>query len=205
MAKYAHFRTDVPGRIPTPAQLAVGEIAMNTADQILYTKTADGQIIRIGAGSYTRSEMDLRFLPQGILPITRVGDITTDALPVALNALSVQVTAAIPVLLAGRSYTLSVGDYSFSSAIAGNAGAATLRVYVTLINAQATFEFSLTSLPETIVRVYVGSIAINAQTASNLALQKVSRLDIYRPSLTEQGSSFPVSPGTPDNLSQTNW
>lgn len=205
MAKYAHYRTDVPGRVPDAADMEVGEIAMNTADQILYTKTALGEVVRIGAASYTKAEMDARYIPQGILPLTRIGNLTTDELPVALNGSNIEVTAEIPVLLMGRFYTLAPGLYSFASAIVGNTGTNTLNVYVTLSNAQATFEYSFSSLAETVVRVFVGTITVTSTTPSNLTLTKVSRLDIYRPSVTQVGSAFPVSPGTPDKLSQTNW
>ena len=185
--------------------MEVGEIAMNTADQILYTKTAGGQVVRIATGTYTKEEMDTRYVPQGILPVTRIGDLTTGALPVALNGSAIEVTADIPVLLMGRYYTLAAGLSSFATVIAGNTGTKTLNVYVTLSNAQAVFEYSFTSLAETVVRVFVGTITITTTTPSNLTLTKVSRLDIYRPSVTQVGSAFPVSPGTPDKLSQTNW
>lgn len=205
MAKYAHYRTDVPGRVPDAADMEVGEIAMNTADQILFTKTEGGDVVRIATGTYTKAEMDTRYVPQGILPVTRIGDLTTGALPVALNGSNVEVTTDIPVLLMGRYYTLAAGLYPFTSVIAGNTGTKTLNVYVTLSNAQAVFEYSFTSLAETVVRVFVGTVTVTDTTPSNLILTKVSRLDIYRPSVTQVGSAFPVSPGTPDKLSQTNW
>lgn len=205
MAKYAHYRTDVPGRIPDAADLAVGEIAINTADKILYTKTPSGQVVRCGAGSYTKSEMDQKFLPQGILPVTRVGDLSDSALPITQTGGELQVSVDIPVLISGRQFKITTGTYNFSSTIAGNSGAAVLNVYVTLVNAVATFEYSLVSLPESFVRVYIGKMDVTDQTASNLLVNKVSRLDVYRPSPVAVGSAFPVSSSTPDKLSQTTW
>ncbi|MNU07444.1 hypothetical protein D3C72_2530350 [compost metagenome] len=68
------------------------------ADNIMYTKNDAGQVIRVGAGTYTKAEMDAKFLPQGILPVTRVGDLTSNPLPIALAGQSLVVGSAIPVI-----------------------------------------------------------------------------------------------------------
>lgn len=53
---YLHKRSSVPGSIPAPAKLAVGEIALNTADAIAYVKNAEGAVIPLGGrNSTTRS------------------------------------------------------------------------------------------------------------------------------------------------------
>ena len=43
-------RTSVVGRVPTAQQLAVGELAINVADRILYSKDASGTVFSLGAG-----------------------------------------------------------------------------------------------------------------------------------------------------------
>lgn len=206
MAKYSHYRTSVPGRVPSPENMEVGEIAMNTADQVLFTKTEDGQIVRVSTVSYSKAEMDKKFLPQGILPVTRIGSIDDLPLPISLsNGNTVQITSDIPVLLSGRFFMLTAAVYDLAPVLINNTTNITINVYVTLANATATLEFSKTALPETVVRVFIGTIAAQSTVATSISVSKVSRLDIYRPSLTHQGSAFPVSPGLPNTTSQTNW
>jgi len=43
-------RTSVAGRVPTAQQLAVGELAINLPDRILYSKDASGTVFSLGAG-----------------------------------------------------------------------------------------------------------------------------------------------------------
>ena len=41
-------RSDVPGRVPASVDLAVGELAVNTADGRLFVKLADGSVVQVG-------------------------------------------------------------------------------------------------------------------------------------------------------------
>ena len=43
-------RTSVVGRVPTAQQLAVGELAINLADRILFSKDAGGTVFSLGEG-----------------------------------------------------------------------------------------------------------------------------------------------------------
>lgn len=45
-------KSTVAGKVPTPAQLDVGELAVNTADAILYTKDSDGTIRILSSGGW---------------------------------------------------------------------------------------------------------------------------------------------------------
>ena len=47
---YQLKRSTVSGRAPTANQLAVGELALNLADRILYSKDAAGTVFSLGAG-----------------------------------------------------------------------------------------------------------------------------------------------------------
>ena len=44
-------RSSVSGKVPTSANLAVGEIAINFADKLIYTKNTTGNVIVIAYGS----------------------------------------------------------------------------------------------------------------------------------------------------------
>ncbi|MNC14892.1 hypothetical protein D3C75_626840 [compost metagenome] len=202
--KVQHLRTSVAGRLPSPASLEVGEIAINMADNIMYTKNDAGQVIRVGAGTYTKAEMDAKFLPQGILPVTRVGDLTSNPLPIALAGQSLVVGSAIPVILSGRQFTLPAATTSFAAVIGASLG--TVYVYVTLSAGAAILSASMTPQAESFTTVFIGQFqAAAGSTTSGLSVSKVSRLDIYRPSINPIGSAFPVSAGTPDTTGSINW
>jgi hypothetical protein len=57
-------RSETSSALPTASDLAVGEIAMNTADRILYTKDSAGNIIKLS--NYAVSDPSLVF-PTGDL------------------------------------------------------------------------------------------------------------------------------------------
>jgi len=44
-------RSTVGGQMPVAADLVPGELAVNTADGLIYTKHSDGSIITVGSGS----------------------------------------------------------------------------------------------------------------------------------------------------------
>lgn len=205
MNKYQHYNSSVAGRVPAAENMLEGEIAVNTADGILFSKNADGQVIRVGSGTYTKEEMDARYLQQGILPITRIGDLTASALPIAISSKSLIVSKDIPVLLSGRQFNLAAGTVSFAAAMPANIGG-TLLIYVGLVSGAPTLQFSTTAVPESYTSVYIGSLQFTSTgVASGLSVSKVSRIDVYRPSLNPAGSAFPVSSGTPDTSGAITW
>ncbi len=50
MGGYKHNRLEVEGKKPTAAEIEVAEIVVNTADETLYSKKADGTVIAVGGG-----------------------------------------------------------------------------------------------------------------------------------------------------------
>lgn len=196
---YIHKISSTAGKAPAVADVQVGEIAINTADAILYTKTSAGAIIALNQ-SYTRTETDARYVPQGILPITRIGTLDTSALPVVLaTGFTFTVSTAIPVMLGGRYFTIAAGTYTVSNVDSGSTTDLTnktINVYVTLVNSVATFAYYTTAQAEAYALVYVGTITTTTAITA-IALSKVSRLDVYRVSLTSKGSAIPVTSGNP--------
>lgn len=200
--KVQHLRTSVAGRQPSAAAIEVGEIAINMTDKVLYTKNDAGQVIRVGTGTYSKAEMDAKFLPQGILPITRVGDLTANPLPISIAGTTLVVGSAIPVILSGRQFSIVPAAFPF---IPGTT-ARSLYVYVSLSSGSAILTISDVTVPESTTNVFIGTMQVAAGGAtSGLVVSKVSRLDIYRPSLNPVGSAFPVSAGTPDTTGSINW
>lgn len=48
MPKVITKKSTVVGKVPVPADLDIGELAVNTADKKLYTKHSDGKVVLIG-------------------------------------------------------------------------------------------------------------------------------------------------------------
>ena len=48
MPKVITKKSTVVGKVPVPADLDIGELAVNTADKKLYTKHSDGSVVLIG-------------------------------------------------------------------------------------------------------------------------------------------------------------
>jgi len=49
-------RSNVPGKLPSPGDLSVGEFAINFADKRIYTKSPEGDIIIVGSAPIDMSE-----------------------------------------------------------------------------------------------------------------------------------------------------
>lgn len=202
---FRQLRSYVAGRKPTAAQVGEGQLAVNIPDKMIYTKDANGNIIRVACETYTRAEMNARYVLQGSLPLTRIGDTSDDPLPMLISGTGLLVNGLIPVMLAGRQYTLNPGTYSFAAVIAGSTGTKQLRIGVTLSGGAAVLDFSLTAKPESTLYVDIGFLTLNGQVATGLTIEKVTRLDTFRPSTTQRGSAFPVSTGNPSSTGTVNW
>src|SRR6056300_1231872 len=55
-------KSSISGNIPTAEQLDVGEVAVNLADQKLFSKTATGDVVEIGGASALNSFTDISYI-----------------------------------------------------------------------------------------------------------------------------------------------
>lgn len=51
-------RSATPGAVPQPAQLQLGEMAMNTADGKVYVKKSNGTVVEVGGGLQDGDQID---------------------------------------------------------------------------------------------------------------------------------------------------
>jgi hypothetical protein len=51
MARLVTKKSSVPGKAPSSSDLVMGELAVNVADKVIYTKDANGNIITLGGGA----------------------------------------------------------------------------------------------------------------------------------------------------------
>lgn len=197
--KYQHFRTSVPGRLPPPSEMAEAEIAINLADKKLFFKDAAGNIVPLGGETYTKDQMDAKFLMQGVLPFSRFGDLTDTALPISSTGLTLTTLADIPLVLSGRTYTMPNNS---TIVLAANA---VQYVHVTLVGGKAVFVVYNSRQPESTASMFIGVVFTGSSSVTKNNISKVSRLDLYRPSQSVQGSAFAVSAGNPNVTGSRNW
>lgn len=76
-------RSETANAIPTAGQIAVGELAVNLADGILYSKKTDGSIIEIGSNLpddyYLSSNQDFGLITQNVDTTLNLGDVETES------------------------------------------------------------------------------------------------------------------------------
>ena len=76
-------RSETANAIPTAGQIAVGELAVNLADGILYSKKTDGSIIEIGSNLpddyYLSSNQDFGLITQNVDTTLNLGDVGTES------------------------------------------------------------------------------------------------------------------------------
>lgn len=90
MARVITKKSTVPGKVPLPADIDLGELAVNTADAKLYTKHSDGTVKQIGgdaASGYFRTE-PITATASGQTSFTVPGGYTPGAIFVSLNGAS---------------------------------------------------------------------------------------------------------------------
>ena len=76
-------RSETANAIPTAGQIAVGELAVNLADGILYSKKTDGSIIEIGSNLpddyYLSSNQDFGLITQNVDTTLNLGGVETES------------------------------------------------------------------------------------------------------------------------------
>jgi hypothetical protein len=119
-----HKRSAVQGKIPTPAQLDYGELAINYADEKIYTRNQSGVVVELGKGSeYTSSNSapaspidgDHWFDPQTGILYVRVTDEWLDiatAGGAATNVFSNATSAPTSPTLGDSWYNPSTSEYA---------------------------------------------------------------------------------------------
>lgn len=141
-----HLRSGVPGTIPSSAQIEIGQIAMNYADEYLFIRNDAGDVVIVGsAAAVTRSNSSVisvnTILPNaggaltlapadiganGVVPINGSGKIDTQYLPEALvgavtyqgtwNAATNTPTLADPTTVKGFYYVVTTAGTQFGNA-----------------------------------------------------------------------------------------
>ena len=135
-------------------------------------------------------------IPEGILPISRYGDLDGTAIPFTSNGLTVSWTAKVHAMM--RGYTRPLAAYS--QTLQANK---TYNVYVRFNGIDTRYQITTDALAETTTRMYIGRIVTGASGVTSNSITRCSRIDTYRLSSAPIGSALPVTVGTPNTAGQT--
>jgi hypothetical protein len=91
-------RSTVPGKIPDPGDLVVGEVAVNTADGLLYVKHTDNTIKTIGN---VRAYINAVTLDS----VTLIGNTSNQAISIANSTPSISTTTGALTVAGGVGVT----------------------------------------------------------------------------------------------------
>lgn len=138
--------------------------------------------------TYTTTEVDSIF---DILPLSRYGDDTTDAVPASIVGSNIHIEP-VPALMRGKQYNLAATDIPFTLAMD-----AVFRVYLRLINGVPSYYYSPDYDPETPDNMLVGTLSFDTSGDPSVYFMKVVRLDNYRLSTDAGGSVIPGTTGNP--------
>src|SRR5699024_1811397 len=73
----------------------------------------------------------------------------------------------------------------------------TFYVYVTIVNATASYQIRLTRIPETSMFMFVGTIVTGTTKVTSINITKFTKFGGYRVSSSPQGQSIPATTGLP--------
>lgn len=109
-----------------------------------------------------------------------------------------------PSLINGKFHSLPVKSINLTS-IKADPSNSTFYTYVQVLNDVADYYITLTEEPETLSMIYLGKVTTDTNKISAITVNKVSRLENYRTSLTSTGSSIPSSTGPSSSTGSMLW
>lgn len=113
-------------------------------------------------------------------------------------------TEITPLFMSGKYFDVPISSISLDQ-VTPNPANKTFYVYIQLSVGSPKYVASLTSLQESNTNMFIGTITTDGTKVSSLNINKVSRFDLYRPSLTQIGAAFPVSSGNPTQQGSIGW
>lgn len=113
-------------------------------------------------------------------------------------------TETTPLFMGGQYFDVPISTVDLN-AVTASPGNKTFYMYIQLILGTPTYVASLTAIPESNINMYIGTVTTDGTKVSALNINKISRFDVYRPSLTQIGAAFPVSSGNPQQTGSISW
>lgn len=109
-----------------------------------------------------------------------------------------------PLVLGGRYFLMPVSSVDLSE-IKDSPGNSTYYVYARVVDDEAVYYISTTTLVESASIMFLGTITTNASNVTTINVEKVTRLGNYRINARAKGLSIPISEGLPSQSSHLEW
>lgn len=113
-------------------------------------------------------------------------------------------TDITPVIMNGQYLQLQPATIDLTK-IKSNPANTTFYVYVTTSGSVASYSVSTSPQAEAMNMMFIGTIVTGTSAITSINMQKVSRIDKYRLSVSSAGSAISVTSGTPDAAQHLNW
>lgn len=113
-------------------------------------------------------------------------------------------TEITPLFMSGQYFDIPISVIDLDD-VTPSPGNKSYFIYVQLVLGVPKYVASLTEIPESATTMFIGTATTDGTKVSALNIKKVSRFDVYRPSLTQVGSGFPVSSGNPTQTGSIGW
>lgn len=140
----------------------------------------------------------------GRVPMLQFGDLTSTPIPFTISGMTLNITAAVPTIMASKHYTLPITSIRMSDWVASPANK-TLFLYVRIRGGVASYEIATAAAPETTTYVNVGTVVTNGSAITSAVINKLSGVGTVRVSPTKIGSAIAVTTGLPSRDGTYAW
>lgn len=140
----------------------------------------------------------------GRVPMLQFGDLTATPIPYSVSGFTLNITAAVPAIMASKHYTLPVSTIRLSDWVPAPASK-TLFLYARVRGGVASYEVAAAASPETTTYVNVGTIVTNGSAITAVTINKISGVGTVRVSPTKIGSAIAVTTGLPSKTGSYAW
>lgn len=155
-------------------------------------------------GSYTKGEVETmlkRRVSESIIPISRFGslDMELPLITAVSSGWMVNFAEVTPLLINGRYAPLAPMILNLTT-VKTNPSDSTFFVYVTIVNATASYVVHTTQVAETAVLMFVGTIVTGSAKVNSINITKFTKFGGFRLSSVPKGQSIPTTSGLPSRV-----
>lgn len=137
-------------------------------------------------------------------PLSQFGSLySIDQVDIYTDGFNLTFSNEFPLFMAGAVYALPAKTITDPGVTGTNNE--THYLYAILDGGVADYLISKTVLPESRVNMYIGLLIVFPDGITGVNIKRASRFDNFKGSATKIGSAIPISSGTPDVNSGTEW
>lgn len=155
-------------------------------------------------GSYTKNEVEImlkRRVSESIIPVSRFGslDMELPLITAVTSGWMVNFAEVTPLIINGRYAPLAPMILNLTT-VKTNPSDSTFFVYVTIVNATASYVVHTTQVAETAVLMFIGTIVTGSTKVNSIDITKFTKFGGFRLSSVPRGQSIPTTGGLPSRV-----